>query len=91
MTALEFRADSKRVVMLREALQMPIMAEALSVLAEEHPATREIRSDISPTFAAVRLGHAAGFSECIESLHALAMHPPDNAPVEAEYVREPEE
>lgn len=88
MTPTEFRNDTKRVVMLRSLLETPVMLEALAVLSASSPAMHEIRSDISPTYAAVRIGHVAGYTEFLVSLHALATHPDDTASIPAEYIRE---
>lgn len=89
MTIAEFRADPEKVADLRKLLSRPIAQEALLILKNNHPATRIVRSDISETFAAVKLGHAAGWSECLTNLESMAIHG-DTGDIDNERLKEEE-
>lgn len=91
LTTKEFRDDPERVAALRVALEQPIIVEAMAILNARGPIPSAVAPDISPTYAAVRLGAVEGFAEYATSLAQLATHPPDNEPLTSEYKREEEE
>lgn len=74
MTFLEFRSDSDRVKALREALEQPIMFEAMRCLEDNAPVNIGVMSDVSPTHASVRLGDILGYARYARTLKVLAMH-----------------
>lgn len=88
LTIEEFRNDPERVAALRRALEVSALREAMQILGEKGPGV--VLSNISDTFAAVKLGHAAGWTEYHTTLQVMATHPRDND-IENENLREPEE
>ena len=73
-TVQEFQNDPDRVAGLRAALANEYLKEALEILRTKGPGT--IRSDITPTYASIRLGHVAGWSEFAETLLGMSERPP---------------
>lgn len=57
---------------------MPIFQIVLSVLKDDEPVRRAIRTDISPTFAHVRLGHQSGWAEYEQTMTEVLLRPPKN-------------
>lgn len=68
MTLDEFQNSGPLVAEWRQTLATPIMQTVLSVLEDYAPVHRLVKSDISPTFANIRLGHQTGWAECVKTL-----------------------
>lgn len=76
MTIEEFQKNGELVSQWRDVLSMPIFKIVLGVLKDDEPVRRAIRTDISPTFAHVRLGHQSGWAEYEQTLTEVLLNPP---------------
>lgn len=89
MTVDEIKANPALMLEWKQILMQPVTQIVLNALIEQGPKGKTITADISSTYAAVRLGHNAGYYEVFDSLRQLAAEPPDNTPLEPSYANEP--
>lgn len=91
MTFQEFRSNPEKVRELRQALEMPIVQEALQTLnSPDAPRFNEVLGDISPTFACIRLGSILGYQDTLKDFLLLGTQPKSNEPIENDYAGETE-
>ncbi len=74
MTINEFKSSPDRVKALREALEQPILIEAMMCLNVNAPVNISVMPNISDTFANIRLGDALGYARYPRILKFLATH-----------------
>ena len=77
MTVNQFRAHQYYPTQWRrELLSNGILQVVLEVLEDAHPTrfpvSTDLQDDLSPTQAALQLGHTRGYSACLNTLRVLA-------------------
>lgn len=68
----EFRKDGEKVKALREALNVPIIQEAFSVLNQAGPQNAQPLSNTTDTFAVMEYGYVLGYFNRANRLNDLA-------------------
>lgn len=87
----EFQKRGDLVAEWRAVLELPITKLVLSVMEDYAPVHRPVKSDITPTFANVRLGHQAGWAEYGKTLsEAILQQPVQTEQLEHTYEPEPD-
>lgn len=89
MTIDELKDNRELMLEWRQILNNPVTQIVLNALIEAGPKGKTIYADISPTYAAIRLGHNAGYYDVFDALRQLAAEPVDNTPLEQTYANEP--
>lgn len=91
MTADEFRKNGQLVADWRAVLAMPITRTVFAVADDDAPVRRVIKSDITSTYASVRLGHQAGWAELVTLLtKGLLLSPIEAEQLEQTFEPEPD-
>lgn len=91
MTIEEFQKNTALVSDWHEVLKMPITKIVLGVMENYAPVNRILKSDITPTFANIRLGHQTGWAEYAKTLtEGLLISPKQIEPLEHTYEPEPD-
>lgn len=76
MTIEEFRKRGDLAAEWRAVLDMPITKLVLGVMEDYSPVYRLVKSDITPTFANIRLGHQTGWAEYAKTIGETILHQP---------------
>lgn len=86
MTIDEFRKRGDLVAEWRAVLELPITKIVLAVMEKYSPVYRIVKSDITPTFANIRLGHQTGWAEFAQTIReTILQQPPQTEQLEHTY------